>query len=368
MTDFLDVTQVRFGAAEERAVLGVLRSGRLAQGPVVEEFEQRFAKLTDVAHAVAVSNGTVALVAALKALDLPPDAEVVTSPFTFIATVSAIVSTGATVRFADIGPDFNLDPDRVEEAVTPRTAALLPVHLYGLPADMDGITAIANRVGAAIVEDAAQAHGATIDGRPVGSFGLGCFSFYATKNLTTGEGGIVTTNSDALADRLRLLRNHGMRAQYEYELLGFNYRMTDLQAAIGLPQLDRFDEISWTRSRNAGVLSEGLAGIEGLTLPRVPARRTHAWHQYTVRVGEGARVDRDTLSAELRKRGIGSRVYYPKPVYEYGWCRDHPQVRAGRAPVAEQIAREVLSLPVHPGLSAADAQRVADEVRGILGA
>src|SRR2546423_10739745 len=289
MAQTLSISHVQLGAAEERSVVEVLRSGQLAQGPKVEELEHRFAKLSQVAHAVAVSNGTVALLAALQALELEPGFEVVTSPFTFIATVSSIVAAGGTVRFADVGPDFTLDPGAVAAVMTDRTAVLLPVHLYGLPADMTALCALADRAGVQVVEDAAQAHGAAVEGRPVGSFGLGCFSLYATKNLTTGEGGLVTTDRDDLAERLRLLRNHGMRHRYEYEVLGFNYRMTDLQAAIGLPQLERYDETVRVRRRNAGLLSAGLAGIEGSSLPGVPDGRAHVWHQYTVRVGAGAR-------------------------------------------------------------------------------
>jgi dTDP-4-amino-4,6-dideoxygalactose transaminase len=366
MPDVLSITHVRLGADEERSVLDVLRSGQLAQGPKVEELEHRFAKLTQVAHTVAVANGTVALIAALQALELDAGFEVVTSPFTFIATVSAIVAAGGTVRFADVGPDFNLDPGRVEEALTPGCAVLLPVHLYGLPANLDALVPIAERAGLRLVEDAAQAHGATVDGRPVGSFGIGCFSLYATKNLTAGEGGLVTTDSDAVAERLRLLRNHGMRNRYEYEVLGYNYRMTDVQAAIVLPQLDRFDDMVRTRRRNAAILSDGLAGIEGLTVPVVPARRSHVWHQYTVRVGPAARLGRDELAAQLGARGIETRVYYPKPVYRYAWCQRHPAVRSDPTPVAEAMAREVLSLPVHAGLTDSDAGRIVDEVRELL--
>jgi len=366
MAQTLSISHVQLGAAEERSVVEVLRSGQLAQGPKVEELEHRFAKLTQVAHAVAVSNGTVALIAALQALRLDGDFEVITSPFTFIATVSAVVAAGGTVRFADVADDFTLDPGCVEAVRTPRCAVLLPVHLYGLPADMGALGTIAQRHGIHVVEDAAQAHGAAIDGRPVGSFGTGCFSLYATKNLTTGEGGLVTTDRDDVAERLRLLRNHGMRNRYEYEVLGYNYRMTDLQAAVGLPQLDRYDETVRRRQRNAAILSEGLAGVDGLAVPGVPHGRSHVWHQYTVRVGDGARLGRDALCAGLRERGIESRVYYPKPVYGYAWCRHHPAVRADRAPVAEAMAREVLSLPVHAGLSDSDAGRIVDEVRGLL--
>ena len=227
----------------EPLVLEVLRSGALAQGPVVERLERAFAEVVGVRHAVAVNNGTTALVAALQVLGLRPGDEVVTSPFTFAATLNAILEAGATARFADIDEaDFAIDPAAVEAVVGDRTAVLMPVHLYGQTADMGPLTAIARRHGLHVVEDAAQAHGAAYEGRGAGSFGLGCFSFYATKNLTTGEGGMITTSDDALADRLRVLRNQGMRERYRYELAGHNYRMTDLHAAVGLPQVARTAE------------------------------------------------------------------------------------------------------------------------------
>ncbi len=236
----IPISTVRLGADEERLVLEVLRSGHLAQGPMVARLEAGFADVARVRHVVAVSSGTTALVAALQALEVGPGQEVVTSPFTFVATLNAILEVGAAPRFADISlRDFCMDPERVADACTSRTRVLMPVHLYGQPADMGRLVPIAQERSIAVVEDAAQAHGAELDGRAVGSFGLGCFSLYATKNVTTGEGGLVTTDDEALADRLRLLRNQGMRNRYEYEVPGHNYRLTDLQAAVGIPQLER---------------------------------------------------------------------------------------------------------------------------------
>ena len=365
----IPITTVRLGTEEEALVLEVLRSGMLAQGPMVERLERRFAEIVGVPHAIAVNNGTTALVAALQALGVGPGDEVITSPFTFVATMNAILEVGATARLADISlDDFCLDPARAAELVNDATRVVMPVHLYGQAADMAAFGDLAAGKGLAIVEDAAQAHGATFDGRAVGSFGVGCFSFYATKNFTTGEGGIITTGDDAVADRLRLLRNQGMRARYQYEIAGHNYRMTDLQAAVGIPQLDRFEETTRARERNAAALNEGLSGIDGLVVPVARAGRRHVFHQYTVRVTEGARIDRDALVDELTATGVGCGIYYPRTVVDYDCYRNDPRVRAAGIENAERAAREVLSLPVHPYLTDADLDRVIATVRSALGA
>jgi dTDP-4-amino-4,6-dideoxygalactose transaminase/acetyltransferase-like isoleucine patch superfamily enzyme len=360
------ISAVSLGEEEERLVLEVLRSGRLAQGPKVEELERRFAAAHDVQHAVAVNNGTTALVAALQALGIGPGDEVVTSPLTFVATVNAVLETGATVRFADIGADYCLDPDAVAALIGPRTRVVLPVHLYGLPADMPRFERLARGAGLALVEDAAQAHGARIGGRAVGSSGLGCFSFYATKNIMCGEGGMVTTSDAGLADRLRLLRNQGMRARYQYEMPGHNYRMTDLQAAIALPQLARLDRISAARRANAAHLTEHLRGLPGLRVPEVPSGREHVFHQYTVRITGEAPVDREGFVARLEERGITCGVYYPRLAHDYPCYREHPGVVADDTPVAARSVTEVVSLPVHPRLSADDLARIVDAVTEVL--
>lgn len=363
------ITSVRFGSAEEALVLEVLRSGIVAQGPKVARLEELFAQLTGTAHAVAVNNGTTALVAALQALELQPGDEVVTSPFTFVATLNAALEAGATVRFADIGlDDFNLDPDALAGAVTPRTKVVMPVHLYGQAADMPRISALASAHGLAVVEDAAQAHGATVEGRPVGGFGVACFSLYATKNVTTGEGGVVTTDDDRLADRLRLLRNQGMRSRYQYEVAGHNYRMTDLQAALGIPQLERLAEINDARRANAAVLDAGLAGLEGLVTPTVKDGRAHVFHQYTVRVTPDAPLGRDQLVDALAAAGVGAGVYYPRVVHDYDCYRNDPRVVVGDAPNAARAAAEVVSLPVHPHLTPADLDQIVTAVRRCFGA
>ncbi|WP_016697142.1 DegT/DnrJ/EryC1/StrS family aminotransferase [Actinoalloteichus spitiensis] len=355
----------------EPLVSSVLRSGLIAQGPMVERFEESFAHAAGVPHAIAVNSGTTALVASLEVLGLRPGDEVVTSPFTFVATLNAILEAGATARFADIGDsDYCLSPDAAAAAVGPRTTALMPVHLYGQPADVHRLDGLAASRGLALVEDAAQALGATVDGRPVGSFGLGCFSLYATKNVTTAEGGVITTEDDQLAQRLRVLRNQGMRQRYQYEVAGHNYRMTDVHAAVGLPQLGRLAQLIDSRQRNAEALSKGLTGIPGLRLPAVVDGRTHVWHQYTVLLDDDAAVDRDELAARLGEAGVGTGIYYPRLVFDYDCYRDHPgvpRVRPEDFPVACSVARRALSLPVHPKLTADDLDEIIAAVRGVLG-
>lgn len=369
MTEPVQVSAVRVSPEQESLVLEVLRSGRLAQGPMVARLESEFAELIGARHAVAVANGTVALEAALRALGVGPGDEVVTSPFTFIATSNAALQVGASVRFSDIGlDDFCLDPDLLAERITPRTRVIIPVHLYGQAADLGPILDLARRHGIMVLEDAAQAHLATYQGQPVGTFGdAATFSLYATKNLLSGEGGIITTASDELDDRLRLLRNQGMRARYEYEVVGTNHRLTDLQAAVALPQLPGLREATEARRRNATALTEGLSGIPGLVTPRVMPGREHVWHQYTVRVTPEARLGRDELAAALAERGIATGVYYPRALYDYGAYRDHPRVDQEPMPRTETACREVLSLPVHPYLTAADVERVISETCALLG-
>ena len=365
----IPISAVVLGDDEEQLVIEVLRSGQLAQGPMVARLEKEFAAYCGTRHAVAVANGTLALVAALRVLGVGPGDEVVTSAFTFVATLNAILECGARARFADIDPGtFNVDPQSLAEVCTDRTRVVMPVHLYGQPADMAAVSTIAERHGAAIVEDAAQAHGAAIDGRPVGGAGVGTFSFYATKNITTGEGGMVTTDDDDVADRLRLLRNHGMRARYQYESVGTNYRLTDVQAAIALPQLARLDATIEQRQANAARLSAGLAGIAGLVTPVGHTGYRHVFHQYTIRVTDDAALDRDALAAQLASRGVQSGIYYPRVVFDYDCYREHPNVVASDVPRARATASQVLSLPVHPGLSDADLDRVVEAVRGSFGA
>ncbi len=360
------LAKVELGAAEEAAVLGVLRSGRLASGAQVAELERRMAEAHGAAHAVAVCNASLGLVAALRAHGVGPGDEVITTALTFAATLGAIVEAGATARFADVTGDLTLDPSSAASLLTSRTKAILPVHLYGLPAAMEQICELARRHGLAVIEDAAQAHGALLGDQPAGSFGTGVFSFYGTKNVTCGEGAVITCDDGDVAARLRLLRNHGLSGLGEHVLAGTNYRLTDLQAAIAVAQLRRLPQINGRRAHNAARLSAGLAGLPGLLLPVVPAPRTPSWHLYTVRVQAGARLDRDQLSKHLAEAGIESRAYYPRLVHEHPGYARHPLVRRDPTPRASRAAAEVLSLPVHPAVTGAEVDRIVACVRAAL--
>jgi dTDP-4-amino-4,6-dideoxygalactose transaminase len=339
------------GQEEKRAVLEVLESGMLAQGSRVAAFEAAFAQYCGTRHAVATSSGTSALHVALLAHDLGPGDEVITTPFTFVASANVIIYVGAQPVFVDIQPEtFNIDPRLVEAAITSRTRAILPVHLFGLPADLDALMEIARRHHLAVIEDACQAHGASYRGQRVGSFGTGCFSFYPTKNMTTAESGMITTNDDLIADRCRLIRQHGSRQRYRHDTLGFNFRMTELQAAIGLVQLEKLEKFNEQRIANARHLTERLRGVQ---VPVVPFGSRHVFHQYTVRVSGGRR---DAMLDGLRSRGIGADVYYPLPVHAQPFYRERGHTAC--LPQAERASREVLSLPVHPGLQSTDLELI----------
>lgn len=356
--DEIGVSQVSLPPETLDRVARVLERGQLAQGPEVAELESLAAQMAGTSHAIAVSNGTVSLQLALAALRLRPGGEVVTSPFTFAGTLNAILNAGLRVRFADIAEDFLVDPVDVARQINAETVAIMPVHLFGLPCDMTTLCELARSQALAVVEDAAQAHGATWKGRPVGGFGTGSFSLYATKNITSGEGGLITTDDDDLARRLRTLRNQGMRGRYEFESIGTNARLTDVQAAIAIPQLNRLAELIVRRQENARMLTEGLSGLEGIACPKRADDPGHVFHQYTIRVTEASGTDRDSLVEHLGTAGIRAGVYYPRAAYDYEVYRSHPQVLAEPCPNAERAANEVVSIPVHPALSAADLDRV----------
>jgi perosamine synthetase len=360
---FIPISAPILGDAVEASVLEVLRSGQLAQGPKVARLELLASQMAQTRNAVAVSNGTVALEAALQVANVGVGDEVITSPFTFAATLNAILRSGATARMVDIGKDFNVIPKAVAAAVNERTRAILPVDLFGLMADMESIAEIARLNGLTIIEDAAQAHGATQNSRAAGSFGLGTFSLYATKNIASGEGGLITTDDDDVADRLRVLRNQGMRQRYDYAIVGRNLRMSDLTAAVAIPQIERIDEIVARRQANAEALNERLRNTN-LTLPVVPEGRVHVWHQYTVLLPQD--TDRDRVVAELTNRRIGSGVYYPRLVWDHQPYRDRPSVIPGSTPNAADAAARCLSLPVHPGLDESDIDRIAEAMRHVI--
>jgi perosamine synthetase len=340
------------GDEERAAVDRVLRSGMLAQGPEVAAFEHEFSAVVGGRECVAVNSGTSALHMMFLAAGIGPGDEVIVPSFSFAATANAVALTGATPVFADIEPaSFNLSPAAVEAVITPRTRGVMPVHLYGHPADMKAITALAERHGILVFEDAAQAHAASIDGVPVGAWSLAAaFSFYPTKNMTSGEGGIVSTPDAALARSVRVLRNQGMERRYENEVVGFNTRMTDLHAAIGRVQLTKLAGWTARRQANAAFLTEHL---EGVVTPPVTDGAVHVWHQYTIRVPD----DRDGFAEALTGRGVGNGVYYPTPIHRlpsFELSLDLPET--------ERATREVLSLPVHPSLTDDDLHTIVEAV------
>jgi dTDP-4-amino-4,6-dideoxygalactose transaminase len=344
------------GDAEKTAVLEVLESGMLAQGPRVEELEKRFTEVCGVEHAIATSSGTTALHAALLANEIGPDDDVITTPFTFIASANSILFAGAKPVFVDIEEDtFNIDVGLIEKAITPRTKGIMPVHLYGCMCDMNAIEEIAQRHRLKIIEDACQAVGGTQNGRRAGSIGTGTFSLYATKNVMSGEGGMITTNDAAIAQQCRMMRNHGMQRRYYHDMLGYNFRMTDVHAAIGLAQMDRLDDFTEKRRKNAAYLNEKITSV---ITPRVPDGFEHVWHQYTVRLANGR--ERDAAIKRLGDAGVGTGVFYPVPVHKQGYMQD--LVGDMTLPVSERLAGEVFSLPVHPHLTQDDLEKIVTEV------
>jgi dTDP-4-amino-4,6-dideoxygalactose transaminase len=360
MSKVIPLAQPLLGDAEAEAVLAVLRSGQLAQGRVVAEFEERFAEICGVPHAIATTSGTTALHVALLAHGIGPGDEVITTAFSFVASANVALYVGARPVFADIDPEtLNIDPDDVEARITPRTRAVIPVHLYGNPAAVDRLRDICARHNLILIEDACQAHGATFAGQAVGTFGTGCFSFYPTKNVTSGEGGMITTNDRDLAERARLLRAHGSPRRYYHTILGYNFRLSDLHAAIGLAQLDHLEH--WTEQRrwNAAALMRLLDG-QPLAFQRTLPGTRHVYHQCTISIPHG----RDEVAAYLREHGVDTATYYPTPIHQQPLYQDLGY--RDILPHTEQAAREVLSIPVHPALSQADVKYIARTVRRAL--
>ena len=359
----IPIAKPLLGAEELAAVKEVLESGQLAQGPKVEAFEQAFAAYLGRKHAVAVANGTAALHLALLAHGVGKGAEVVIPPLTFFATASTVLSAGARPVFSDVDrASYNLDPGKLPAQITRKTAAVVPVHLYGQTADMAPILEVARDHDAVVLEDAAQAHGAEYHGQKAGRLGdTACFSFYATKNMTTGEGGMLVTDRDEVAEKARLLRDHGQAAKYDHVLLGFNLRMTEIAAAIGLVQLRKLE--GWVRRRreNARALSKGLEGLEGLVPPAEGNWMVHAYYQYVVRADPPFRPTRDEIVAALVEDGIGSRPSYPRVLYHQKALQGL-RLR-GRCPVAEEVVPRLFELPVHPAVSAKDLETIVEAVQ-----
>ena len=355
----IPAAQPLVGRAERRAVMKVMRSGMLAQGPEVAAFEREFSAVVNSAECVAVNSGTSALHLAFLAAGIGAGDEVIVPSFSFAATANAVCLAGATPVFADVDRrTFNIDPVHVATLITPRTRAIMPVHLYGQSADMTALQQLATKHDLLLFEDAAQAVGASWAGTPVGSFGIAAsFSFYPTKNMTSGEGGMVTTHDPQVARSVRLLRNQGMEKRYANEVVGFNTRMTDIHAAIGRVQLRKLE--SWTKARqqNAAFLSRHLRNV---IVPHVAPEAVHVWHQYTVIISDH---DRDAFAKHLADNGVGSGVYYPTPIHRLDSFR-----RPDDLPNTKYVAARCLSLPVHPALKQRQLDKIVSVVNAVAGA
>jgi perosamine synthetase len=355
----IPIAKPLIGKDEETAILDVIASGMLVQGPKVHEFEEAFADFCGVKYGIATSSGTTALHIALLAYQIGRGDEVITSPFSFIASANCALYVGARPIFADIEPDFfTIDPSKIEEKITKNTKAIIPVHLYGQSCDMDPIIEIAQKHHLIIIEDACQAHGATYKGRSVGTFGTACYSLYATKNITTVEGGMIVTNDPYIADQARLLRSHGSPRTYEHTMLGYNMRMMDLTAAIGLVQLKKLKEWNSTRRENAAYLTSNLSMTRNIVTPKIRDNSEHVFHQYTIRI-----ADRDNAARKLKEKGVGVGIHYPTPIHKQPYYRELGY--SDSLPVAEAASREVLSLPVHPSLSKADLDCIIQAVASL---
>ena len=355
------------GDEEIQAVTDVLKSGMLAQGKVVEDFENAFAKYSDVKNAIAVGNGTLSLDVALKSLHIKQGDEVIVPSFTFIATANAVLFQGAKPVFVDIDEKtFNINIEDLIEKIGDRTKAIIGVHLFGHPFDVKELLEICEDHNIHLIEDCAQASGAEYEGKKVGGFGLaGCFSFYATKNMTTGEGGMITTDIDEIADMCRKLRNHGESQKYYHTLLGYNYRMMDIQAAIGVTQLKKLNEFNEKRITNADYLSRHIE-VPGLELPHKKDGVKHVYHQYAVIIEEGFPLSRDGFMQYLKQKGIGSAIHYPLPIHKQPlYQRLGYTEEKVLCPVATAVSDKILSLPVHPALTEKDLEYITETINNL---
>jgi perosamine synthetase len=347
-----------------QAVVNVLRSGQIAQGPKVEEFEKAFALYIGAKYAVAVNSGTAALHSALIAAGIGAGDEVITTSFSFIATANCCLFVGAKPVFADIDEKtFNITAQSIEKKITDKTKAVIIVDLYGQSCEMDAITSLCKKHNLILIEDACQSHGATFKGQKVGSFGVGCFSFYPTKNMTTGEGGMITTNDEEIARKAKLARQHGQSRRYVHDVLGYNFRMTDIAAALGICQLRKLDAANQKRNHNAAYLSQHLKSIKGLVPPVTGPDRNHVFHQYTIQVTAEYKYSRDELQQKLLAKGVSTIIYYPTPIHQQPFYKDLGYNVV--LPVTEALAKQVLSLPVHPGVSDSDLKTIIDALNSV---
>jgi perosamine synthetase len=364
MVQKIPIAQPSTGAEEQAAVAAVIKSGMLAQGPAVAEFERTFADYCGVKHAIAVNSGTAALHTAVACAGITPGDEVIVPTFSFFATASCVSMCGATPVFVDVdAKTFNINPGSVAEAVTKKTKAVIGVHLFGQPFDIRPIREICDDSKLTLIEDAAQAHGAEYGGKPIGGFGdAGCFSFYPTKNMTTGEGGIVTTNDDAYATKMRIFMSHGQSEKYRHVMIGYNYRMTDIGGVIGCEQMKKLPAFNEQRISNAAYLDSHLS-VPGLITPYRMPDSTHVYHQYVIRITPEFPMKRTEFMKYLADQGIGTAVHYPIPIHRQPVYQElNPAVSC---PVAEQFCEEVLSLPVHPNVTRSMLEEICTTINGV---
>jgi dTDP-4-amino-4,6-dideoxygalactose transaminase len=366
----IQINAPQIGKEEIDAVIKVMKSGGLTHGlgagPMVTEFEKAFAKFAKTKHAIAMNSGTAALHSSLVAAGIGPGDEVILPSFTFVATAEVIVMAGAKPVFVDINPDtYTVSPKLIEKAITKKTKAIMPVDLYGLSADMKPIREIADKHGLKIVEDAAQAHGATYHGKPPGAFAdAACWSFYGSKNMTTGEGGMITTNDDAIAETPRCMRSHGEKEKYMSLMLGHNYHMPEIQAAIGCVQLRKLPKLVAKRRENAEKLNKVLGKSKKLRLPTEPKGFRCSSYLYTVRLKNARRAKRDEFVEALKQKGIGAFVCYVHPIHLMPYYRKFGKYRL---PVTEKASEQVFSLPVHPGVTEEQNDFIGKTVLHLLG-
>ena len=360
----IQMAGVQIDDESTKAILDVVKSGQIAQGPKVEEFEKVYAAYIGTKYAVAVNSGTAALHIALMAAGIGEGDEVITTSFSFIATANCCLFVGAKPVFADIDEKtFNIDPRSIEKKITSKTKAVIIVDLYGQACDMEEIVALCKKQNLILIEDACQSHGAEYKGKKVGSFGIGCFSFYPTKNMTTGEGGMVTTDDPEIMRKAKLARQHGQSQRYVHDVLGYNFRMTDIAAALGICQLKKLGSFNAKRMKNAEILTDNIKKIKGLVPPYIASDRNHVFHQYTIKVTRDYKYNREELQKRLLEKGVSTIIYYPTSIH-----KQHFYVSLGYKdvlPVTDAMTKEVLSLPVHPGVTEADLKVIVQALQTV---